>query len=144
MYFNVGKDLLRVIFQGTCRNSRMRWGANLLKRKLTIFLLPLIEQSSRNLYPYQQSCVFTLGFLEYFFFFPFLSFPFLFFSFLGLFIFLGPHPWHVEVPRLGVELELQLLAYTTPTASRDLSLVCNLHHSSQQCRILNPLGEARD
>ena len=27
--------------------------------------------------------------------------------------FLGPHLWHMEVPRLGVELEVQLLAYTT-------------------------------
>ena len=27
------------------------------------------------------------------------------------FLFLGPYPWHMEVPRLGVELELQLLAY---------------------------------
>ena len=24
------------------------------------------------------------------------------------FVFLGPHLWHMEVPRLGVELELQL------------------------------------
>ena len=35
-----------------------------------------------------------------------------------LFIFLGPQPWHMEVPRLGVELELQLLAYTTATATK--------------------------
>ena len=27
--------------------------------------------------------------------------------------FLGPHPRHMDVPRLGVESELQLLAYTT-------------------------------
>ena len=33
--------------------------------------------------------------------------------FVCLFVFLGPHPWHMEVPRLGVELELQLPAYTT-------------------------------
>ena len=25
---------------------------------------------------------------------------------LLLFVFLGPHPWHMEVPRLGVESEL--------------------------------------
>ena len=50
----------------------------------------------------------------------------------------------MEVPRLGVELELQLLAYTTATATRDPSLICDLHHSSQQCWILNPLGKARD
>ena len=35
--------------------------------------------------------------------------------------FLGPHLWHMEVPGLGVKLELQLLAYTTATAMRDLS-----------------------
>ena len=33
--------------------------------------------------------------------------------FFVLFCFLGPHPRHMEVPRIGVELELQLLAYTT-------------------------------
>ena len=31
----------------------------------------------------------------------------------------------MEVPRLGVELELQLPAYTTATATRDLSHVCD-------------------
>ena len=30
--------------------------------------------------------------------------------------FLGPHPWHMEVPRLGVKLELQLPSYTRATA----------------------------
>ena len=29
-----------------------------------------------------------------------------FFFFFCLFVFLGPHPWHMEGPRLGVELEL--------------------------------------
>ena len=46
--------------------------------------------------------------------------------------------------RLGVELELQLLVYATTTAMLDQSLICNLHHSSQQCQVLNPLSEARD
>ena len=32
-----------------------------------------------------------------------------------------PHLRHMEVPRLGVELELQLLACTTATAMPDLS-----------------------
>ena len=36
----------------------------------------------------------------------------LFFFFFAL---LGPYPRHMEVPRLGVKLELQLLAYTTAT-----------------------------
>ena len=59
-------------------------------------------------------------------------------------VFLGPHPRHMEVPRLGVKLELQLPAYTTATATWDLSHVCDLHHTSQQCQILNPLSEVRD
>ena len=29
--------------------------------------------------------------------------------------------WHMEVPRLGVESELQLLAYTTATMTLDLN-----------------------
>ena len=53
-------------------------------------------------------------------------------------------PWHMDVPRLGVEWELQLLAYTTATAIPDPSLVCGLYYSSWQCRILDPLSEARD
>ena len=51
---------------------------------------------------------------------------------------------HTEVPRLGVELELQLLAYTTATAMPDPSHICELHYSSQQHWIFNPLSEARD
>jgi len=50
----------------------------------------------------------------------------------------------MEIPRLVVELELQLLAYATATATQDPSLVCNLHHISWQRQILNPLSEARD
>ena len=49
-----------------------------------------------------------------------------------------------EVPRLGVQLELQSPAYTTATETRDPSRVCDLHHSSRHCWILNPLNEARD
>ena len=60
------------------------------------------------------------------------------------FFFLQPHLWHTEVPRLGVKLELQLPAYATDTAMWALSHVCNLHQSSQQRWIFNPLSEARD
>ena len=74
---------------------------------------------------------------------------------LYYYYFLGLYPCNVEVPRLGTELKLQLLAHATATAScgvarrcssdpRDLSQVCDLHHSSQQWRILNPLSKARD
>ena len=50
----------------------------------------------------------------------------------------------MEVPRLGVELELLLLAYTTALAIPDLSHICNLARSLWQRWILNPLSEARD
>ena len=50
----------------------------------------------------------------------------------------------MEVPWLGVKLELQLPAYATATATQGPSFVCDLPHSSQQRRILNPLSEARD
>ena len=49
----------------------------------------------------------------------------------------------MEVPRLVIKSELQLLAYPTATATRDLSHICNLHHSSRQCWILNPLSRSR-
>ena len=50
----------------------------------------------------------------------------------------------MQVPRLGVKLELQLPAYTIATATPDLSCICDPHHSSWQHRILNPLSEARE
>ena len=50
----------------------------------------------------------------------------------------------MEVPRLGVELKLQLLSYATATATPDISHVCDLHRSLQQCQILNRLSEVRD
>ena len=66
----------------------------------------------------------------------------LLFIYLFIFCFLGPHLWHMEAPRLGVKLELQLPAYTT--ATWDPSHVCSLHHSSQQRWTLNTLSKARD
>ena len=59
--------------------------------------------------------------------------------FFGL---LGLHAWHSEVPRPGVKLELYLPA--TATATWDLSLVCDLHHSSWQHPVLNSPTKARD
>ena len=58
--------------------------------------------------------------------------------------FLGPHLWHMEVPSVGAELEMQSLAYTTITAAPDPSCIWDLHHSSWQRRIFKPLNEARD
>ena len=62
------------------------------------------------------------------------DFSFFFFCFLG----------HMEVPRLGIESELQLLAYATATATPAPSCICDLHQSSWEYWILNPLSKARD
>ena len=67
----------------------------------------------------------------------------LFFFFFFLFL-LRLHLRHMEVPRLGVKLELQLPAYATARATPALSHVCNHGRSLQQQWILNPLCEAKD
>ena len=46
------------------------------------------------------------------------------------FIFLGPHPWHMEVPTLGVQLELELPAYTRAIATPDPSRFCDLQNGN--------------
>ena len=51
---------------------------------------------------------------------------------------------HMEIPRPGVKSEPQLPVYTTATATPDPSHVYDIHHSSQQLQILNPLNESRD
>ena len=60
------------------------------------------------------------------------------------FLFFKATPAAYEVPRLGVKLKPQLLAYATDTATWDPSHICDLHHGSQQCQILNPVREASD
>ena len=69
---------------------------------------------------------------------------FIFVKYLFFFCFLGLHPQHMEVPRLGVESELHLPAYATATATPDWSRICDLCCSLGQHKILNPLNEARD
>ena len=62
----------------------------------------------------------------------------------SLFFFLGPHLQNMEIPGLGFELELQLLAYTTTMTAPDLSCSCDSCHSSRQRQIFNPLSKTRD
>ena len=52
----------------------------------------------------------------------------------------------METPQLGVKSELQLLAYTTATATATWGLGYDfgLHHSLWQSWILNLLSEASD
>ena len=70
----------------------------------------------------------------------FLSLYFFSFLFFGG----GLHLQQMDVPRLGIELALQLLAYTAATATADLSDICNVHCSLWQCQLLNPLSGTRD
>ena len=50
----------------------------------------------------------------------------------------------MEVPKLGVKLELQLLAYATGTVMPDLGHISHLRGSLWQRQILNPLSKSRD
>ena len=48
------------------------------------------------------------------------SYFFLIFKKFFNFCFLGPHPWNMEVHRLGVQWELELPTYTVATAARGI------------------------
>ena len=63
---------------------------------------------------------------------------YLIYNFAFLFFFLGPHLWHMEVPRLGAHTT------ATVTAMWDPSRISHLYHSLWQLRILNLLSKARD
>ena len=51
-------------------------------------------------------------------------------------LFLGLHPRHMEVPRLGVHSELYPLAYATATTTQDPSHICDLYHTHGNDRSL--------
>ena len=67
-----------------------------------------------------------------------LSFFLSFFFFFFFLVFLEPHLW------LRGQIGAMVAGYTIATAMWDPSGVCDLHHSSQQHQILNPLIEAKD
>ena len=54
--------------------------------------------------------------------------------FFPFFVFLGSHPWHMEVSRVRVELELQPLAYATATLNP--SCICDLYQTHSTARSL--------
>ena len=70
------------------------------------------------------------------------SFFFLFF-FVVVVVFLWLPLWHMEVPRLGIKLELQLPAYTTATATRSEPHLPPIPQL-MAIPILNPLSKNRD
>ena len=63
---------------------------------------------------------------------------------LFFFLFLWPHPWQKEVPKLGIKLELQLKAYATVRATLELSHICDIYCGFQQYWILNQSSKAKD
>ena len=50
---------------------------------------------------------------------PIKSYSFFRSQFSQIFFFPKTAPWHMEVPKLVIQLDLQLLAYTTATATLD-------------------------
>ena len=50
----------------------------------------------------------------------------------------------MEVLRLGLELQLPAYTIATATAMPDPSHICDLHRSSWQYWVLDPLSKARD
>ena len=52
-----------------------------------------------------------------------------FFFFFFFFVFLGLQLRHMEIPRLGVEFDMPLLAYPTATATPNPSRVYDVHNS---------------
>ena len=69
---------------------------------------------------------------------------FLFFLFFCLFAISWAAPTAYGGSQASGLMELWLPAYTRATAMQDPSHVCDLHHSSRQRRILNPLSKGRD
>ena len=114
------------------------WPKKTLVQLILENVLPMF--SSRS---FMASCLIfnSLSHFEFILFFVFCLFLLLL---LLLLLFLGPLLRHMEVPRLGVQSELQPPAYARATATQDPSRVCNLHHSSRQRRIINPLSKGRD
>ena len=116
----------------------VQWSSNTeIKKKNTYNSQPLITTKRQTREKSGKNCELTLIYFRR------IS-VFIFIYFFLSFVFLGPHLRHMEVPRIGVESELQLLVFATVTATWYLSHVCNLHHSSWQPRILNPLSKTRD
>ena len=66
------------------------------------------------------------------------------YSFFGLFVFSRVTPMAHGGSQARGLTGAEPLVYARATTMPDLSRVCDLHHSSQQGWILNPLSKARD
>ena len=102
-----------------CHDTKSTWGIRKYENELGFYVVHSILR--------------TILAAPVFFFFFFFFFP----DFLGL------HPWQMKVPWLWGKSELQLLAYTTTTATQDLSPIFDLHCNLGHHQILNPLSKGR-
>ena len=68
--------------------------------------------------------------------------------FFFLFCFLGPHPWHMEVPRIGVESKLNRSCSCQPMPQAQQlgiqAVSVTYATAPSNARFSNPLSEARD
>ena len=112
-----------------------------VRSPVMLVVSPLHKQSSAFLFFSKRKTKTRIYLFSFFWF----CFFFFFFVILAIFvIFLSSNfLQYMEVPRLGVKLELEPPVYTIATAVRDPSRICDLHHSSQQHWILNSLSKAR-
>ena len=69
---------------------------------------------------------------------------FLIFIYLFIYLLLWLHVQYTEVLGSGLEYRATAVTYATATATPDLICIYDLHHSLQQCWILNPVGASRD
>ena len=60
------------------------------------------------------------------------------------FFFLGPYQQYMEAPRLGVKLELYLLACTTATATQEPSCICDYTPAHSIARSLTEQDQGSD
>ena len=125
---------IRALTMKYCLNSSWTWKKRKTKPLPSLFCLVSFSVNSM--------C--SSAFSEFAFSRLFGFFLFLFLFFLSFCYFFGPLPRHMEVPSLGVESEPYPPTYTRATATQDPSRVCDLHHSSRQRWIFNPLSKARD
>ena len=126
--FLVGGDLEKLRERGTFKTKRERW-ATVVKRT---------KSNGTEAGGGEHLCGCLLCFCKE------ARTPPLMFCFCFYFSFLGPYLQRMEIQRVGVQSELQGPAYATATATQDPSHVCDLHHSSRQHGIVNPLSKARD
>ena len=108
---NVGKDIEE-------REPSFCLGRSVIGAATTEYSIKVPQENKFETTIWYRNCT-----PRYLFYIPVIYFILLFIYFLWL------HLQHLGIPRLGVKLELQLLAYAIAVGTQDLSHVCYLHCS---------------